>query len=358
MIRILLITLIGLLTSCSAHNNNAAETTAPAAPAPVVYPKDNFKTGEVIPVVALHVDAGQTFALYLPKGYSDTAHLPAIIFFDPHGDGTFPLNLYHELADKYNYILIGSNTSKNGMPLEQTQAAAYNLFNEAKTRLAANPARISYCGHSGGAKVALLSGASNPAIANVIYCGAKVDIQPNHQMSLLGFAGLRDMNYTDLVMFDKQDVVNMPVKHFLIEWKGKHEFPSAEVFNDAFIFLNTGQVENYDKKKVTISFDQLKAEQDKKSEYLNAFKEKDLDWWKKEIARLNATKKTNISSERLLGFISLACYSIGGGQLVENNLDVAEKILTIYKIADPENKDCDSMMTVLSQKKGLQMGPR
>ena len=62
--------------------------------------------------------------------------------------------------------------------------------------------------------------------------------------------------------------------------------------------------------------------------------------------------------ERLLAFLSLACYSIGGGQLEQNKLDVAEKILAIYKLADPENKDCDSMMTVLSQKKGMQMGPK
>jgi hypothetical protein len=357
MVRILWLALLGLLTSCSEHNTST-ETTTPATPAPVVYLKDNFKTGEVIPVVPLHIDAGQTFALYLPKGYSDTSHLPAIIFFDPHGAGTLPLNLYHELADKYHYILIGSNTSKNGMPLDQTQAAAYNLFSEAKTRLSVDAAKITYCGFSGGAKVALLSAASNPAIANVIYCGSKVEIHPNHNLSLLGFAGVRDMNYGDMVMFDKKEITNLPVKHYLVEWKGKHEFPAADVFNDAFIFLNTGTVENYNKKQVTITLADMQREQDKKNEYLKCFKDKDLDWWKKEIATLNAKKKTDIMDERLLAFLSLACYSIGGGQLEQNKLDVAEKILAIYKLADPENKDCDSMMTVLSQKKGMQMGPK
>ena len=356
MIRFLLIALTSLLTSCSEHNT-ATEAATPVATAPVVYAKDNFKTGEVIPVVPLHIDAGQTFALYLPKGYTDTSHLPVIIFFDPHGDGTVPLNLYHELADKYHYILIGSNTSRNGMPLEQTQAVAYNLFNEAKARLSANPPAITYCGFSGGAKVALLSAASNPAIAKVIYCGAKVDIDPNHPLSLLGFAGQRDMNYADLVIFE-QELHRLPVKHYLVEWKGKHEFPTADVFNDAFIFLNTGTVDSYDKKRVSITDEQLKGEQAKKNEYLKAFQNEDLAWWKKEIATLNAKKKADMTDERLLGFISLACYSIGGGQLAQNNLDVAEKILSIYKLADPENKDCDSMITVLNQKKGMMMGPK
>lgn len=354
MIRTLMLAFIGLFTSCNEHGNSTQNTETTTV-SPVAPPKDNFKAGEVISIVPLHIDAGQTFALYLPKGYTDSAKLPVIIFFDPHGDGTLPLNLYHESADQYHYILIGSNTSRNGMPLDQTQAVAYNLFSEALTRLSVDASKIALCGFSGGAKVALLSGAANPGIANIIYCGAKVDIHPNHPVSILGFAGLRDMNYTDLVLFDR-DLQSTPLKHFLVEWHGKHEFPTAEVFNDAFTFLNTGNIPNYDKKRVSITPDQLKREQDKKNEYIQAFQNKDLNWWKKEIETLNAKKKTDITNERLLGFLSLACYSIAGGQLNENKLDVAEKILNIYKLADPENKDCDSMMVVLNQKKG--MGPR
>ena len=340
MSRIIMLALLGFFTSCNQHSNSTPPP-EPAPAVPVTYPKDNFKVGEVIPSIPLHMDAAESFALYLPKGYTDTSKLPAIIFFDPHGDGTVPLNLYHDLADEYHYVLIGSNTSRNGIPLDQTQAIAVNLFSESKSRISINPSKITYCGFSGGAKVALLSGASNPEIANIIYAGAKVDITPNHTIALLGFAGLRDMNYSDLVMFERETLAKLPFKHYLIEWKGKHEFPTADVFRDAFIFLNTGTVENYNKKQVTITSDQLKAEQDKKNEYIKAFQGQDLAWWKKEIADLNSKKKTNIMDERLLGFLSLACYSIGGGQLQENNLDVAEKILSIYKLADPENKDCD-----------------
>ena len=346
-----MIALIGIFSSCNQHANSVQSTEQPAG-APTVMPKDNFKPGEVIAMVPLRTDAGQTFALYLPKGYTDSSKLPAIIFFDPHGDGTVPLNLYHDLADQYHYILIGSNSSKNGMPLDQLRAIAYNLFSEAKTRLSIDPSKIALAGFSGGAKVALLSAASNPEVANVIYCGAKVDITPTHPISLLGFAGLRDMNYSDLVLFE-QGLHAIPgiKQHYLIEWQGKHEFPSAVAFKDAFIFLNTGTVENYDKKGVTITQEKFKAEQDKKNEYLHDFQDKNLDWWKKEIASLNAKKKTDITSERLLGFLSLACYSIGGSQLAEDKLDVAEKILSIYKLADPTNTDCDSMMTILNQKK-------
>ena len=349
MIRILIIGLIAFFTSCNEHaNTTQAVEQVPVAAAPI--PKDTFKAGEIIPSVLLHMDAGESFALYLPKGYTDTSKLPAILFFDPHGDGSLPLNLYHELADQYHYILIGSNTSKNGIPLDQTRAIARNLFNEAKSRISIAPGKIALCGFSGGAKVALLSGADNPEVANIIYAGSKTDITPTHPLSLLGFAGIRDMNYTDMVLYE-QGLKTVPYKHYLVEWQGKHEFPAAATFKDAFIFLNTGTVDNYEKKQYTITPEKLKQEQQKKNQYIAAFKDEDLTWWKKEIATLNAKKNTDIMDDRLLGFLSLACYSIGSSQLAEDKLDFADKILSIYKLADPKNKDCDSLISVLNQKK-------
>src|SRR5487761_2262382 len=74
---------------------------------------DTFETGKVIPHVVCKADAGQSYALYIPaKGNHEL--LPVIYFFDPHGDGSLPLNKYKALADEYNFILIGSNNSKNG----------------------------------------------------------------------------------------------------------------------------------------------------------------------------------------------------------------------------------------------------
>src|SRR5450631_502653 len=68
-----------------------------------VYEKDNFKKGEVIPSVNLRGDTSQKFALYLPKNYSEATKFPVIIFFDPHGEGTVPLNLYYKLAEQFQF---------------------------------------------------------------------------------------------------------------------------------------------------------------------------------------------------------------------------------------------------------------
>ncbi len=342
------------LLSCNQHTEQNTDQEPPANPVLAAVPaKDTFSSGHVFPMVPLRMDAAQTFALYLPQGYSDSVKYPAIIFFDPHGDGSLPLTMYKELADKYHFVLMGSNNSKNMVSFEQTSVFSYNLANEAKSRFSIDENKISFCGFSGGAKVAMLSGAYNTLIKNIIYCGAKVDLKPTHPITLFGFAGTRDMNYTDVVDFD--NTLNDPlITHYLEEWKGKHEFPTADVFKDAFIFLTSGKVDNYQSKRPTISAQKVAEEQDMKKSYMKAFEKADTTWWTQEIARMNVKAKTDPMYSRLLGFISLACYSYGNSSLRDHDLGNAGKILSIYKIADPTNKDCDSLIAVYNRMKSGQ----
>ena len=339
------------LLACNSKPVNTAteQSLVTQMPSVSIEVKDSFETGKVIPSVALRNNASETFALFLPKGYSDSGKLPVIIFFDPHGDGTVLLNLYHELADEFHFVLVGSNNSKNGMDLQQTKLIADNLVNEVKARFSINDKSISFCGFSRGAKVALLSAAENSSVSSVIYCGAAAPINPNHSLSLLGFAGTKDMNYTDIVSFD-WSLKSSALKHFLIEWNGKHEFPKAEVFKDAFQFLTTGNIENYLKKQVTITEQKVNEEQAFKQQLLEAFQTQDINWWKQEIVSLNNKKKTDPMYERLLGFISLACYSYSNQTLQQNDLQAAEKILAIYQLADPGNKDCEAFTTQLKSR--------
>src|SRR5271169_907677 len=50
----------------------------------------------------------QVYAVYLPSNYSTAKKWPIIYFFDPHGVGNLPLNLYKDLAEKYGYIIAGT----------------------------------------------------------------------------------------------------------------------------------------------------------------------------------------------------------------------------------------------------------
>lgn len=343
-----------LLSACSSGPHfpspESQETTANTATIPAV---DAFKTDTIIPDVRLRSDASESFALFLPAGYSDTTRFPVIIFFDPHGDGTVPLKLYKDLANEFHYVLIGSNSSKNGMNFDETNTVANNLIHETRTRFSINENKITLCGFSGGAKVALLTGESNPKIRTIIYCGAAVPVKPDHHITLLGFAGTKDMNYTDVVLFERT-LADTSISHFIVQWGGKHEFPTPDVFRDAFTFLTTGTIKDYDKKQPTITSEKMREEQNIKQQYITALQQQDLNWWKNEIASLNEKKKSDMMYERLLGFISLACYSISNNALQQNNLPVAEKILAIYAMADPTNEDCKKFTAELKQKEGKQ----
>ncbi len=60
---------------------------------------DTFETGKIISKVVCRADASQSYALYLPEN-ENMEELPAVYFFDPHGDGTYPLSKYKSLPYK------------------------------------------------------------------------------------------------------------------------------------------------------------------------------------------------------------------------------------------------------------------
>jgi pimeloyl-ACP methyl ester carboxylesterase len=355
-IQLIAINLLVLLTACSGNNNtDNQETTPQSAPVisttPIV--KDSFEIGKVLPTITCKANPTESFALYVPTSYSTTTTaLPVILFFDPHGDGNIPVEKYAQLAEKSNYILIGSNNSKNGIPFQQSLVVANNLLSDVLQRLKIDVSQITFCGFSGGAKVAMLAAAENNQVSRVVYCGA---VQPwqslNHPLSLLGFAGLRDMNYSDLASFQlSQTIAQLP--HYMIEWSGKHEWPDVKTFAYAMLpnwaNIPANELIKIDDQKLAV----LNKEQTQKQELITAFNTQDINWWKQKISSLNTTKKTDLVNERLLGFISLACYSMGNQTLGQNNLPAAKKVLTIYQLAEPGNKDCEAMWQQYKQMGG------
>src|SRR4051812_6142146 len=68
-----------------------------------------LKPGIVIPRVACLKDATQSYCLYLPSNYSSSKVYPILYFFDSHASGSLPVEKYHELAERYGFIIAGSN---------------------------------------------------------------------------------------------------------------------------------------------------------------------------------------------------------------------------------------------------------
>src|SRR5882757_2261698 len=86
--------------------------------------RDDLAAGVVIEKVTSSSDPTQSYALYLPSTYTPTRKFPILYCFDPGARGAFPVNRFKEAAEKYNYIVVGSNISRNfaTQPLSKTMS--------------------------------------------------------------------------------------------------------------------------------------------------------------------------------------------------------------------------------------------
>lgn len=239
-----------LFHSCSSDNG---KTTTIAETKDTIATKENFAKGQIIENVKNLFESSQSYALYLPSTYSIEKTYPVIYIFDAHGTGKLPVSMYKDLAEKYGYILVASNNSKNGTSWEQTQIIANNLFSDSQQRLSINTSRIYVLGFSGGARVANALCISNGSIAGAICCGAAAPAanskDPRSNYTFLGICGNQDFNYIEMRKYDMVDLAGRPVKHAFIEFDGKHEWPKEEIMNEAFLWSELGAMRKDPKSK-------------------------------------------------------------------------------------------------------------
>src|SRR6476619_1206310 len=217
--------------SASTENNNSVSDTTVVSN---IAAPDSLEAGKIIPHVTCKTDAAQSYTLYIPsKGNKEI--LPVIYFFDPHADGSLPLNKYKALADKYDFILIASNNSKNGNDWPTTENIWNTLFDNTQKQLKINNKRIYTCGFSGGAKVASYAALNHRGIKGVIVCGAGLpDGVPigNFNFTFTSIAGEGDMNLTDLVALNNE-LDKTRSEHRIIFFEGKHEWPPENIMDIA-----------------------------------------------------------------------------------------------------------------------------
>ena len=218
-----------LVLSCSSSQNRTSANTANHS---------SQEKGKVIPDISCLKDPSKSYSLYLPSDYSAEKKYPLILAFDPQGSGNLPVEKYHALAEKYGYILMGSNNSKNGQPMNETEAIISSLFEEFSTRYSVDSSRIYLMGFSGGSRIASLVALYGGGIRGVIGCGAGFPggNQPGrYRFDYIGLAGNADFNMNELVNLDEQ-LEQQGFLHALIIFDGKHEWPAKEMMEEAFIW--------------------------------------------------------------------------------------------------------------------------
>ncbi len=301
-----------------------------------------LETGKIYCKIQVSADTTQSYSLYLPKKFNNTTYFPVIVFFDPDGNGQVPLDLYKDLAEKNDFILAASNSSRNGLIMSVNKKIADNLVDEVKNKFHPNLNKLAFAGFSGGAKVALLVASERDDTKYCFYIGATIPLQSvTHPFPFMGFAGLRDMNYIDLINFDDA-LGNSRVLHILMETTNKHEWTTPDFFSDAFLFMKKDTILG---KYISIE-DTIRKhaaeEQTLRESLVKAVYNETEAWWKTKIAELkapNKNEKVQLLNERLAGFASLFSYTATLNALHMNSLGRVESLLPVYKAVDPQNPD-------------------
>jgi hypothetical protein len=359
-------------------------------------------TKGAVTTLSCKLDVTNSYNIYLPAALSDTGVYPVLFFFDPHADGKLPVEKYKSLAEEWEFILVGSNYTKNGMDGNLAMNGANNLVNDVKSRFNVDPARIYLSGFSGGARVAGGLALQRMDITGVICCSATPpeSVAPR---GYVGVAGLGDMNYLEMKKFQaKQTGASLGE---LIVFDGKHEWPPVITMENAMLMISlyqpgTAQSGDFNQMSDSLTANVLKQsdslkniscmleynllasveqaeknfsgvaqiserkkkldgsscvkndeqkwkevetkENDLQLELQEAILARDTAWWRSNADSYFETTKTGAEKfmrQRLRGYTSLLCYTYCNQAFSMNNVHAAEKLVKVYSIVDPSNNE-------------------
>ena len=202
------------------------------------FPKD-FPLGTVIPKVATVANPEQSYALYIPKSYS-ARRLSSIIYaFDPGANGSDPVELMKDSAERYGYIVAGSNNSRNGSWKIEAEAAQA-MLKDTEKRLSIDGRRVYFAGFSGGARVAARLAQLCKCTAGVILNGAgfqpETSASPDARFAVFAAVGIYDFNYGEMVQLDDQ-LERLGYAHLLRRFDGPHQWAPENVMEEALAWL-------------------------------------------------------------------------------------------------------------------------
>ena len=197
--------------------------------------------GVIIDSLPVKGAIGETFAAYLPSNHPETATTSIVFIFDPAGRGNTGIRPFIEVAEKYNYILICSNNSRNG-PYAPNLEIADRLFKTVFATYTIDPDRIYTAGFSGGSRLAATIAVLSGSIQGVIACGAGFAQYPLYfpekksNFSYVAIVGNKDMNYREMNK-TRSWMESLEISNELFIFEGEHQWPPPSAMMRAFNWL-------------------------------------------------------------------------------------------------------------------------
>jgi dienelactone hydrolase len=197
--------------------------------------------GKVNPRVACSSDPTESYALYLPPGFSTNRAWPILYFFDPFARGQVAAEVIKAAAAKYGYIIAASNNSKNG-PMGGSREAAVAMWDDTHARLPVDTHRRYVAGLSGGARVAASVALScGDCVAGVIAdaAGFPPGATPPRPMrfACFGAVGDADPNYPEFVRL-RRELDKANARYRIRIFEGSHGWAPPEVWMEALNWMD------------------------------------------------------------------------------------------------------------------------
>ncbi len=196
----------------------------------------------VDPVTALEEPA-ETYALYLPSGYTPERRWPVVFVLDPRSRGRRAAELFRAGAERFGYIVISSNSTRSDTAGGESPnpRAMQALLRDAESRFAADGRRVYLAGFSGTARYAWAVGFSlKGVVAGVIGCGGALPGALEQwgpvEFAFFGAAGETDFNHREMRRLDDAlDETATP--HRFEFFAGGHQWAPPELLAEALGWL-------------------------------------------------------------------------------------------------------------------------
>ncbi len=199
-------------------------------------PQRDVKVGEITPKVQTVAKPDQSYALYLPSGYTTGKKWPIIYMFDPSANGLRPVQKMKAAAEKYGFVVAASNNSRNGS-WSDSFAAANAVWEDTHGSIAIDTNRQYLGGFSGGGRVAAHIAQNCNCARGIFLDGAGFGLSspPSADKTKFGvfeLVGTSDFNYGEMSNLDTQ-LESLGVAHFLQRFEGTHEWAAEPMWEEA-----------------------------------------------------------------------------------------------------------------------------
>jgi dienelactone hydrolase len=199
----------------------------------------NMQPGVVLPKIVSGAQPEQGYALYLPSYYTREKRWPIVYAFDPGARGGMPVELMKDAAERYGYIVAGSNNSHNGAWKPEADAAQA-MFQDTHARLTIDNSRVYFAGFSGGARLASTLAQRCNCAAGVMLNGAGFSPSgppvADAKFSVFAAIGTFDFNYGEVLDLDAT-LGTLHYAHSLRRFDGSHQWAPASVMDEALAWF-------------------------------------------------------------------------------------------------------------------------